>query len=54
MRPEFGRSNSEGYQSARFRSCGDYQTMVEHDLYHAGEINHLRALFTRDDRWAYL
>jgi uncharacterized damage-inducible protein DinB len=28
-------------------------TMIEHDLYHAGEINHLRSLHGRDDRWAY-
>jgi DinB superfamily len=27
--------------------------MIEHDLYHAGEINHLRAILTGDDRWAW-
>ncbi len=27
--------------------------MIQHDLYHAGEINHLRSLYGRDDRWAY-
>ena len=27
--------------------------MVEHDLYHAGEINHIRALHHGDDRWAW-
>jgi hypothetical protein len=27
--------------------------MVQHDLYHGGEINHLRALLQRTDRWAY-
>jgi uncharacterized damage-inducible protein DinB len=27
--------------------------MIEHDLYHAGEINHLRALCHGDDRWAW-
>lgn len=27
--------------------------MIQHDVYHAGEINHLRALHDRDDRWAY-
>jgi DinB superfamily len=37
----------------------DYETrwlisvMIEHDLYHAGEINHIRALLTGDDRWAW-
>ncbi|MEX0786519.1 MAG: DinB family protein [Dehalococcoidia bacterium] len=28
--------------------------MIEHDLYHAGEINHLRALRQGNDRWAWL
>jgi uncharacterized damage-inducible protein DinB len=27
--------------------------MIAHDLYHAGEINHLRALLNRTDRWPY-
>ncbi len=27
--------------------------MIQHDLYHAGEINHLRALYRRDDRWEH-
>jgi uncharacterized damage-inducible protein DinB len=27
--------------------------MIAHDLYHAGEINHLRALLGGRDRWAY-
>jgi hypothetical protein len=27
--------------------------MIEHDLYHAGEINHLRALRHGADRWAF-
>jgi uncharacterized damage-inducible protein DinB len=26
-------------------------TVIEHDAYHAGEINHLRALLQRDDSW---
>ncbi len=26
---------------------------IEHDLYHAGEINRLRALRQADDSWAY-
>jgi hypothetical protein len=26
---------------------------VAHDLYHAGEINHLRALLRGTDRWPY-
>jgi hypothetical protein len=28
-------------------------TMIQHDLYHAGEINHLRSLRQDTDRWAY-
>jgi uncharacterized damage-inducible protein DinB len=27
--------------------------MIAHDLYHAGEINHLRAVLNGTDRWAY-
>ncbi len=27
--------------------------IIEHDLYHAGEINHLRALRQGNDRWAW-
>jgi hypothetical protein len=27
--------------------------MIEHDLYHGGEINHLRALLQGNDRWAW-
>jgi hypothetical protein len=27
--------------------------MIQHDLYHAGEINHLRSLRQQDDRWAH-
>ena len=27
--------------------------MIAHDLYHAGEINHLRALLRGNDRWPY-
>lgn len=27
--------------------------IIEHDLYHAGEINHLRAVLQGDDRWPY-
>jgi hypothetical protein len=28
-------------------------TMIQHDLYHAGEINHIRSLRHQNDRWAY-
>jgi uncharacterized damage-inducible protein DinB len=27
--------------------------MIEHDLYHAGEINHIRSLLQGNDRWAW-
>jgi uncharacterized damage-inducible protein DinB len=27
--------------------------MIEHDIYHAGEINHLRSLLQGTDRWEY-
>lgn len=27
--------------------------IVEHDLYHGGEINHIRSLVQGEDRWAY-
>jgi hypothetical protein len=29
------------------------KSMIEHDLYHAGEINRMRALRQENDRWAY-
>jgi uncharacterized damage-inducible protein DinB len=29
------------------------RSMIEHDLYHAGEINRMRALRQENDRWAY-
>jgi uncharacterized damage-inducible protein DinB len=29
------------------------KALIEHDVYHAGEINHLRSLRRADDRWAF-
>jgi hypothetical protein len=29
------------------------KSMIERDLYHAGEINRMRALRQRNDRWEY-
>jgi uncharacterized damage-inducible protein DinB len=29
------------------------QVMIEHDHYHAGEVNHLRSLIIGNDRWAF-
>jgi DinB superfamily len=28
-------------------------TILQHDAYHAGEINHIRALLSSDDRWKW-
>ena len=28
-------------------------TLIQHDLYHAGEVNHIRSLLAGDDRWAH-
>jgi hypothetical protein len=28
-------------------------TMIEHDLYHSGEVNHIRSLLQGEDRWAF-
>lgn len=28
-------------------------TLLQHDTYHAGEINHIRALITADDAWKW-
>ena len=28
-------------------------TLLQHDLYHAGEINHIRSLLDGDDRWRF-
>jgi uncharacterized damage-inducible protein DinB len=28
-------------------------TMIEHDLYHSGEANHVRSLLQGEDRWAF-
>jgi uncharacterized damage-inducible protein DinB len=44
----------------RLTTWGEYlptrtiiQIMIAHDIYHAGEINHLRALLQGDDAWRY-
>lgn len=29
-------------------------TMITHDAYHAGEINHLRSILGTDDRWRFI
>ena len=29
------------------------KTLIEHDTYHAGEINHIRSLLAADDRWRW-
>ncbi len=30
------------------------EVLVAHDFYHAGEINHIRSILQRTDRWAHL
>jgi len=37
----------------RLRTKVLIRIMIAHDLYHAGEINHLRALLHGTDRWPY-
>ena len=37
----------------RLPTCVLIRIMIAHDLYHAGEINHLRALLHGTDRWPY-
>lgn len=44
----------------RLTNWGDYlptriivRIMIAHDFYHAGEINHIRALLQGTDRWPY-
>ena len=51
--------DSELYR-ARLTNWGDWlptrdivRIMIAHDFYHAGEINHIRALLQATDRWPY-
>jgi hypothetical protein len=44
----------------RLANWGEYlptrfiiRIMLEHDVYHAGEINHLRAVLQGNDQWEY-
>jgi uncharacterized damage-inducible protein DinB len=37
----------------RFPTRDIIRIMIAHDFYHAGEINHLRALLQSTDRWPY-
>ena len=52
-------SDDELLKTRRANWGQEYETrwlisvMIEHDLYHAGEINHLRAMRQGDDRWAW-
>ena len=38
---------------AEFETRWLLNVMVQHDLYHGGEINHIRALHQGNDRWAW-
>jgi hypothetical protein len=53
-------SNDAELEKERLTNWGQWlptrviiRIMIAHDLYHAGEINHLRALLTGSDRWEY-
>ena len=53
-------SNDSELERERLTNWGDHlktkvliRIMIAHDLYHAGEINHLRALLYGTDRWPY-
>jgi DinB family protein len=53
-------SNDSELERERLTNWGDrlntkvlIRIMIAHDLYHAGEINHLRALLHGTDRWPY-
>lgn len=37
-----------------YETCWLISVMIEHHLYHAGEINHIRALRQGNDRWAWV
>lgn len=37
----------------RLPTCTIIRIMIGHDFYHAGEINHIRALLQGTDRWPY-
>ena len=51
--------DSELVQLRRANWGQDYETrwllqvLIGHDLYHAGEINHIRSMLEGEDRWAY-
>lgn len=53
-------SSDAELEKERLTNWGEYlptrtiiRIMIAHDIYHAGEINHLRALLNGTDRWAY-
>ncbi len=53
-------SSDAELEKKRLTNWGEYlptrviiRIMIAHDIYHAGEINHLRALLNGTDRWEY-
>ena len=53
-------ANDSELDRDRLTNWGEYlptrviiRIMIGHDFYHAGEINHLRALLQKTDRWPY-
>jgi len=52
--------DADGLESPRRTPWGEpwparriIESMIAHDHYHAGEINHIRALLSGNDAWAY-
>ena len=37
----------------RWVPAGGGRSIIQHDLYHAGEINHIRSLRQETDKWAW-
>jgi hypothetical protein len=60
LRQSIAALDDDDLSSPRRTNWGDLEetrwiigVMISHDLYHAGEINHLRSLASGDDRWAF-
>lgn len=55
-----GALTDEDLEKPRMTNWGEFRptrwivaAMIGHDLYHAGEINHLRSMLGTDDRWRW-
>ena len=56
-----GLADDDELEAARWTNWGELRptrwivaTLITHDAYHAGEINHLRSILGTDDRWRYV